>query len=241
MPPNAVTAEELRGAYLFSTLDDRQLQRVLDFTRRITLTDGQVLFQSGDEAKRFYLVGSGRIKLSRLSIQGQEKVIELVGPGGTFAEALMFFDRPHYPVNASAIGATELISIDTRGFLGLLRESVDTCFRLMGDMSTRLHRLIKEIDDLTLQSATERVAGFLAGLHDQGDADDGGIIRLDAPKGVLASRLSVTPETFSRILHRFTEQGLVKVSGGRVEILDPKRLRSCAASAMNCGGSLGPA
>jgi len=241
MPSPPITAEELREAYLFNTLDDRQLRQVLDFARRITLQEGKTLFESGDEARKFFLVTNGRVKLSRLSPHGQEKVIELVGVGGTFAEALMFCDRPLYPVTATAITKTELITIDNRGFLALLRESVDTCFRLMGDMSMRLHRLIKEIDDLTLQSATERMAGFLSGLHEERDVDpETGMICLDAPKGVLASRLSVTPETFSRILHRFAEQGMVRVSGGRVEIIDPAALRRCAASAVDCGKSLGP-
>jgi len=117
---------------------------------------------------------------------------------------------------------------------------VDTCFRVMGDMSLRLRQLIKEIDDLTLQSATGRVAGFLCGKYvykGQSRVE----INLETPKGVLASRLSVKPETFSRILHNFTNQGLVKVNGGHIEILDPDGLRKHAQSSGVCGQSLGPA
>jgi len=152
----------------------------------------------------------------------------------------MFQDNPHYPVRAVAIGSTGLISFDNQAFKILLRESVDTCFRVMGDMSLRLRQLIKEIDDLTLQSATGRVAGFLCGKYvykGQSRVE----INLETPKGVLASRLSVKPETFSRILHNFTNQGLVKVNGGHIEILDPDGLRKHAQSSGVCGQSLGPA
>ena len=194
--------------------------------------------QAGDEARRFFLVKEGKIKLYRLSVEGDEKVIEVVRAGGTFAEALMFMDQPRYPVSASALGKTELWAIDNKGFLDLLRQSVNTCFRMMGDMSLRLRRMIKEIDDLTLQNATGRVAGYLCGqyrLHGQRRE-----VELDTPKGVLASRLSVKPETFSRILQNFTRQGLINVHGGRIEILDPAGIAELAESSGVCGGSLGP-
>ena len=233
-------AFDLRDTYLFSQLDEQQLERVRGMSHRVTLEDGEALFEIGDPAKRFFMVTEGQIKLSRLSMNGNEKVIEVVSAGFTFAEALMFQERPHYPVRAVAIGSTSLLSIDSMAFLKLLRESVDTCFRLMGDMSQRLRQLIKEIDDLTLQSATGRVAGFLCGKY-MNRGQTRVAFDLDTPKGVLASRLSVKPETFSRILSNFSSQGLVRVKGGHIEILDPDRLREYAQSSGVCGQALGPA
>ncbi len=230
---------DLKNAYLFSKLDSEQIRRVEAMSHQINLTDRQMLFQAGDEAKRFYLVTLGQIKLYRLALNGNEKVIEIISPGHTFAEALMFSESPNYPVSATAIGDVELLSFDNAAFLQLLRESVDTCFRLMGDMSRRLKRLIKEIDDLTLQSATGRVAGYLWGRWEE-EKDRGNVVNLNVPKGVLASRLSVKPETFSRILHHFAEQGLVRVDGAEIEVIDAEGLSQQAESAGICGGSLSP-
>ena len=231
---------ELREAYIFAQLDEHQLQRVLGMCRRVSLQDGETLFEVGDEAKRFFLVKSGHIKLSRISVSGNEKVIELVSPGYTFAEALMFGERPRYPVRSTAIGKAELIAVESKPFLDLLRESTDTCFRLMNDMSVRLRRMIKEIDDLTLQSAKGRVAGFLCGkiMESEGVRSE---VELEMPKGVLASRLSVKPETFSGILHTFNEEGLLRVEGGRIKILDVEGLKEYAESAGFCGQHFGPA
>ena len=229
----------LKGAYLFSELNDQQLDRLENMCQPIRLRDGEALFEAGDPARRFFLVLMGQVKLSRLAMNGNEKVIEVVMPGYTFAEALMFGDKPAYPVCATAIGDSELLAFNSADFLNLLRESVDTCFRVMGDMSMRLRRMIKEIDDLTLQSASGRVAGFLCGKLIQQDRP-GPSFELDIPKGVLASRLSVKPETFSRILHSFSDQGLVKVKGSRIEILDLEGLQQCAESAGICGQNFGP-
>ena len=103
----------------------------------------------------------------------------------------------------------------------------------------RLKHLIKEIDDLTLQSASGRVAGYLWGCWDQAKVS-GDSFNLNIPKGVLASRLSVKPETFSRILHNFTDQGLIQVEGSLIQVLDAEGLYQQADSAGICGGSLSP-
>ncbi len=231
--------EHLRKTYLFATLDDAQLQQVMAMSQKVTLQDGETLFEAGVTADRFFMVLEGQVKLYRLSLDGNEKVIELLRPGHTFAEALMFMDQPCYPVSSTAVGDVELLGFDNQEFLALLRNSVDTCFRLMGDMTMRLHHLIKEIDDLSLQTATGRVAGYLCSQLIE-SKEEGQSIDLDTPKGVLASRLSVKPETFSRILHNFTTDGLIDVSGAHIEVLNPDGLREKAESIGFCGASISP-
>lgn len=214
--------EELKKNFLFTRLSAEQLQRVASHAERIHLGEGAPLFEHGDEAKRFYLVLSGQIKLFRLSPEGNEKVIEIYTEGHTFAEALMFLEQPRYPVCASALTDSELLSLNSKDFVAMLRESVDTCFLLMGDMSQRLHGLIKEIDDLSLQSGTRRVATYLLNLA--GSTTDS--FELDIPKGVMASRLSLKPETFSRIIRNLHERGILTVTRRSIEIHKRGELQS---------------
>lgn len=222
--------DELRRNYLFSDLAEGQLQRVARHAAHVRLNEGEALFEQGDPAKRFYLLLSGQIKLFRLSPAGNEKVVDIVIPGGTFAEALMFLDRPHYPVGAQALQASEIISIDAADFADMLRESVDTCFVMMGAMSQRLRGLLREIDDLSLHSASCRVAAYLV-KHAPAAADS---FELPVAKQIVASRLSVKPETFSRIIKQFSDNGLIRVSGSRVTIVDRAALDvaadTCAAA-----------
>lgn len=191
----------------------------------VKLEDRQSLFECGDEAKRFFLVVEGQIKLFRLSAAGDEKIIDIIQPGSTFAEALMFMDRPCYPVNATALSRTQVISFDNRRFLEVLRESFDLCFRVMGAMCQRLRGLVKEIDDLTLQSATTRMCFLLSNQMEQERSKQ---FQLHAPKGVLASRLSMKPETFSRILQNLSAQGVIEVKGNEITVLDAVTLRELA-------------
>lgn len=213
---------ELRKALLFSALDEAQLALVLGTAHRRTLEAGARLFEQGERATHFYWIRSGAVKLSRLSPSGEEKIIELLSAGQTFAEALMFMGKEcAYPVTARTLEPSEIIIFDKGAFLSILRESVDTCFRLLADMSQRLHGLVSEIDQLTLKSATARVADFLISR-----ASDTGEVALGMPKHVVASRLSVKPETLSRIFSRLSAQDIITVAGAQITVNDMQSLRA---------------
>ena len=130
--------EELRRSYLFADLGENQLRRIANHAVRVRLNEGDALFEQGDPARRFYLALSGQIKLFRLSPAGNEKVIEIVTSGITFGEALMFLERPHYPVGAQALQASEVLSFDSLDFADMLKGSVETCFVMLGSMTKQV-------------------------------------------------------------------------------------------------------
>ncbi len=216
--------DELHNCFLLKRLPAPLLERIHRRARKLSLHEGATLFSQGDPADRFFLVIQGHIKLFRLSPDGHEKIIEIVGAARLFAEALMFLARPNYPVGAMALNEVRLISLDAVDFKAMLRESTDTCFLLMGLMSQRLHEMIHEIDELSLQSATRRVAGYLFKLAE----NEGQSFHLSIPKGVVASRLSVKPETFSRIIKGMSEAGIISVQAADIRILDLRALRKQA-------------
>ena len=114
------------------------------------------------------------------------------------------------------------MSFDNNRFLDILSKSYETCFRIMGTMSQRLRGLIKEIDELTLQSATTRMCSMLLrNMQASGKQQ----FKLPAAKGILAARLSMKPETFSRIFHTLSTKKIIKVTGNEVNVLDPEQLR----------------
>ncbi len=219
-----VLQEKLKNNLIFHRLTKEQMERVIRRAKVVSLVDGESLFQQGDTATRFYLVTKGHIKLFRLAPDGNEKVIELVDAGHTFAEALMFLEQPRYPVGAVALSETELISVDAEDFSAILRDSIDLCLALLGDMSFRLRSLIREIDDLSLHSATCRVAAFILARAPQ-NCDD---FELDIPKHVIASRISVKPETFSRIIKSLKSKNVLEIKGSKVHLLDREALEDAA-------------
>lgn len=215
---------QLRQHYLFASLDDSQFSRLASAIHSVELAEDRHLFHFGEQARYFYVLAGGQIQLYRLSPGGEEKVIEIIQPGQSFAEAVMFLQMPIYPVSAKAVFACQLWRIDMAVFLGLLQESNQLCLHLLGGMSRRLHGAIQDIDQLTLQNASMRVIQML--LQSAPDQSMQPYqLEWETPKQILASRLSVRPETFSRILQQLSRKGLIAVQGKTVEVLDVKGLQ----------------
>lgn len=218
--------DRLKEIYLFSAFDAAQLETMAQATGRISLAQGQRLFDQGDEIRRFFYVERGQIKLYRLAADGGEKVVDIIGSGQTFAEAVVFMERTSgYPVNSAAIEPSELLGFDAPAFLSLLRQSNESCLRLMAVMTRRLRWQLNEIDRLTLHDATSRFVSYIL-APGPGDIGNGKRIELNAPKNVLASRLSIQPETFSRILSRLSAAGAIKVDRQAITLLDVEQLRT---------------
>jgi CRP-like cAMP-binding protein len=223
--PDASLAAALRAHYLFGGLDDAQFARVAAEAELVELGAGQLLFQRGEPARRFFVVVDGEVKLALQSRAGEEKVVERLGPGQSFAEALMFVDGPRYPLAAIALEPSRVLAIGTAPFLAMLRASPDTCLRLLADLSRRLHARIREIEQLTLESATHRLVRHLVGLAPPG-AIGPLTVTLDESRQLLASRLAIKPETLSRILRSLADAGAIRIDGRQIELTDPARLRA---------------
>ena len=164
------------------------------------------------------LVLSGKVKLFRISPDGQEKVVEIIHPGQTFAEAVMFMQRSEYPVCAEALEPVHLVSVPNAPMMQALSENPQACMHLLGHLSVRLHQRLGELETLTLQNATQRFALYL--IQQLEDRAQSTAPRLDLmlPKRLIAARLSMQPETLSRIIGKLREEGLVEVRGRHVRI-----------------------
>jgi CRP-like cAMP-binding protein len=220
--PDSMRAVELLAhAPLFRGLSREELARIAAATSRVHAERGTVLFQRGDPCSGFHIVVYGQVKLTVGSAGGAEKVVEIVSPGHSFGEAVMFMDRP-YPVSASALADSLLLHVGKEILFGELERHPELARRMLANLSMRLHMLVKDVEAMTLHSAAQRVIGYLTRLD---EGEKAGRVTLPAQKSLIASRLNLTPEYFSRILHDLTVAGLLRVDGRDIEILDPEGLQ----------------
>lgn len=210
----------LRSHHLFSRLPDAAMQEVCALANLKRLPAGVTLFHQGDKADRFYYLFSGQVKLHRVVCDGQEKLVEVMRAGDSFAEALLFRGTPYYPVSATALKASLAVSLNGPHYRRILEEQPGICLEILATLSVRLHQRMVEIDTLTMANASRRVVRFL--LQSAGERD--GVVTLDVPKRLVASKLGIQPETFSRILHRLVDAGTISVERRRIEILDANTL-----------------
>lgn len=210
---------------LFREMTPEEIERIAQGTRELHLTRGDVLFQRGDPSSGFYVVVYGQIKLALSSPQGIEKVVELFGPGQSFGEAVMFMGKP-YPVYSQALADSLVLHITKSVVFGGIDNDPAFCRKMLAGLSIRLHRLIHYVESFSLRSSVQRVIGYL--LQDLEEIEEGQDIHINLPanKNVIASNLNITPETFSRILHNLSDEGLIEVKGKDVRIRDVAKLRA---------------
>ncbi|MFE4257997.1 Crp/Fnr family transcriptional regulator [Streptomyces sp. NPDC056883] len=208
---------------LFSTVSPEDLSRIRRSVKAVSHRKGEVIVEAGDTHRWFYYVLSGDVRLVVSSDTAEQKVISLVSAGQTFGEALLFTGRP-YPVSAVALSAVQLLAIPHGPVLELAQQSPDFALRMAGGLARRLHQLVSDVESYALHTGTQRVLAYLEQLAAERHGRPlryPALIQLPADKGVIASRLSLKPETFSRVLRRLSQAGTILVDGRRITLLAP--------------------
>lgn len=213
--------QRLGRVYLFSGMMPDTLRGLLATSSMREYPEGATLFMQGDPADRFFVVMEGWVKLFRLSENGQEVVISVISPGESFAEAAIF-DSHIFPVNASAVSPVRLLVVNGETMLRQLADNTQLTFNMMASMSRQMRKNVTTLHHMSSMSSTERLADFLLDLTDvqTGQAR----INLPLDKSLIAARLGMQPETFSRALSKLKTKG-VSTSGAQVTIQDVGVLR----------------
>jgi len=218
--------EFLKNVPLFRELTDAELDRIAAGTAQVRAPAGTILFRRGESSSGFHVVVYGQVKLAFGAADGAEKVVEILGPGSSFGEAVMFLDKP-YVVFAETLADSLLLTIGKAGVFAELERNPRFARKMLAGLALRLHGLVHDLEAYTLRSGTQRVIGYL--LRDFAEEGEPRVpveVALATSKGVLASRLNITREHFSRILHDLAGAGLIEVHGRTIRILDPERLRA---------------
>lgn len=187
-------------------------------TRQIDAPKGTTLFRQGDACNGFHFVIYGQVKLAFMSAQGVEKVVEVVEQGQSFGEAIMFLDKP-YVVSAETLIDSLLLHIPKQAIFEALEKDPAIGRKMLAGLARQTHRVMTDIECFSLQSGIQRVIGFF--LRELGDEHADGTnqtIKLSIPKGIIASKLNLSQEHFSRILRELADAGLISVKGPKILI-----------------------
>jgi CRP-like cAMP-binding protein len=210
---------------LFNGLAPEEIARIARSTREIHATKGDILFHKGDQCTGFHLLVYGQIKLAFTSSQGSEKVVEIIGAGQSFGEAIMFMDKP-YIVFAQALADSLLLHVSKAAVYEELQRDHNLCRKMLAGMAMRLHQLMNDVESYSLHSGKQRIIGYLLRELDEDEQNGTNVaVTLPTNKGIIASRLNLTQEHFSRILHELSDRGLIVVEGRKIHIPSVVNLR----------------
>jgi CRP/FNR family transcriptional regulator len=217
------TKSEILSSFpLFSGLDSQYLDTLAGIAVPKRIAKKSVLFREGEEARGFYLLIKGKVKLYKVSPAGKEQILHFVHGGQSFAEAAMYMDRT-YPATAEAIEESDLYYLPRESFSSAISKEPDLAMNLVAHLARYLQMLTRKVEELSLMDATSRLAQHFLGAMEPGT----GLVRLAAGKGQTASSLGMAVETFSRTLTKFKADGVVKeASPGVLQVLDQERLKA---------------
>jgi CRP/FNR family transcriptional regulator, dissimilatory nitrate respiration regulator len=208
---------------MFRNTAAARLQELARQARLVHAPRGTAIARRGEPSPGLAAVAYGLVKLA---LKGEsEKVLRLVGPGETFAEAALFLDQP-LPVDADALADSLIVVVPPAPLLELFDADRSFARGLLASMSQRMHELVTDFEATTQHGALERLAAYLESLAPPGEAP--AALFLPATKTVVAARLSMTKETLSRLLHQLARDGLVSVSRREITLLDRTRLAAAA-------------
>lgn len=214
---------------LFEEIAPADLQRLAQGCRLRNFSRGENIFSVGMPCEEFHVTITGQVKLFALSPSGQEKVIELAGPGISFAEALVFTGKP-YIINAQALSESIVLSVGKAAVVREIEDDPRFAMHMLAGISRRLHGLVHDVQAYSLHNGMQRVIGYLLHPLEENPATSSALkVSLPVSKATIASRLSITPEYFSRVLHELESVGLIRVDKREIHIPNAARLASHCA------------
>jgi len=219
--------EMISEVTLLEGLDRRLFGRLAAEATFHKVPRGFAVFRQGEPSTGLHVVVKGQVKLVMNTGNGHEKVIDVIGPNATFGEAALFLGHPH-SVMAEAVVDTELLHLGRELILREVASNGDLALRVIENLARRFSRRTEDLRNHMLLSGTQRVVCFLLQEIPDESIDEAAVeVMLPTRKGIIASRLNLTQEHFSRILRELVSAALIEVSGSRIRIPDIPRLRGC--------------
>jgi CRP/FNR family transcriptional regulator len=210
---------------LFKGLGAEELAQLERISEPRQYDKGDLLFGEGKEGVGFYVVVTGQVKVFKMSFDGREQILHILGPGDPLGEVPVFAGM-NYPANAQALGKSILYFFPRQKLIELYRESPSLAMNMLAVLSRRLREFTVLIENLSLKEIPQRLATYL--VHQQSLKPVSARVKLSVTKGVLANILGTSQETLSRVLGKLSQEGLIEVQGKEISILDMDRLRSLA-------------
>ena len=211
---------------LFAGLTEVEIQALAQRAVERRFSPDEMLFWEGEPCTGIFLIIQGSVKIFKTSQGGREMMLALETAPSTVAE-LPLFDGGPYPASVRAVGPVTCLFVNKTEFQQVCRQYPDVALKLLAVVGRRLRHLVGVVEAMTFGSVTQRLARLVLDASQQAGA---ATFDLPLTHQELASRLGTVREVVSRNLARFRAQGLIRIEGRQIQILDGAGLQTEAES-----------
>lgn len=210
---------------LFANIPKGEQDEILTLATSHHFAAGTPVFEQGGAAKHFYVLLSGRLRVTQVDRNGEQTVIRMVNPGDLFGIARAL-QRVDYPGTATAVIDSIALQWPMETWDSLIEQHPRLSVNAMQTVGQRLQEAHTRLRELSTEEVERRVAHAVLRLANQGGREEPDGIRIDFPisKQDIAEMTGTTLHTVSRVLSAWERAGLVR--GGRQKLLirEPHRL-----------------
>lgn len=225
-----VEIKDIKNIPIFSALSDKELKEIHPCVVKEKYKKRQEIFSEGDPPDWFYIVLSGKVKITKLSNEGREIIIELISPADFFGGLAVLRGFP-YPANAVAMENSDIVRISRNSLLKI----IDRFPNVMYDITTSLGERVRDFHDtlknIALEKVESRIASLLLKLADKAGEKTGKgavVINMKLTKQDIAEMVGTTVETAIRVMSKFKKAGVIYAEGGNIVVKNLEALRRAA-------------
>ncbi|MFH1729337.1 MAG: Crp/Fnr family transcriptional regulator [Pseudomonadota bacterium] len=211
----------LSSNFFFSTLEDKELEKISSFSETKRVKNRKLLFQEGEKATAFFIVCTGKLKVFKVSSEGKEQTIHLQKQSDLIAEASIF-DKEIYPASCQALEDSTLVRIPKIEFIKFLKDNPEISIKLLNAYSIRLRKMVMLVEDLSLSDVKKRLARYF--IENMTKEKEEYICKSGISKKEISSYLGTTPESFSRAMNQLKKEDIIEEKDGVIYIKDSYKL-----------------
>jgi CRP-like cAMP-binding protein len=218
---------DLKKVSIFNTLSQQEEKEVSRYLSLSTFRKKEAIFSEGDSSDWFYIVKSGKVKITKLSQEGKELILEVISPLEFFGGIAVIRGFP-YPANAVAMEDTELVKIARKDLLSLMDRFPALMYCMAMNIGDRIKGSHETLKSIALEKVEARIAALLVKLSDKAGEKitEGVLINMKLTKQDIAEMVGTTVETSIRTMSKLTKAGIVSAKAGKIVIRDLTKLKS---------------
>jgi len=188
---------------------------------------GELVLGEADPIRAFYVVITGRLKLSKSSPEGREQTLSLLGPGDPFGLCTAFA-TDSFPASAMSIEESTVMIIPGEFMEAIAKKEAALLLNIIQILSSRLKESMTLIESLALKEIPGRLSSFLLHTLSRNTEEKKNKLELTISQRELAKMLGATPEALSRTLRKMSNDGILTVDGRMITILNRKAMEEIA-------------
>jgi CRP/FNR family transcriptional regulator len=222
--------KNLHNISLFKNLSDEELKELGAYLAAASYKKKETIFSEGEPPDWFYIVSSGKVKITKISHEGKEIILEVISPNDIFGGVAVLKNFP-YPANAVAMEDTEVIKISRKNLMRLVDRFPNLMYCIALQLGDRMKSSYDSLKNIALERVEARIAALLLKLAGKVGVEtkDGLLIDMRLTKQDVADMVGTTVETSIRTFSKFKKEGLVVDADGKIIIKDREGLAALSS------------